>query len=1161
MSQLFGSLGGLLTSSDTSPSRTSGAAPARTHRTSYKRTSEDYALTELFLLHSLAHTIDALFQATLATSSADSLHAATADLYQVLCILLWHGLKHKGTAAGERNFWEAVQATQGPDRDERLVRCAEAAAADPNARTRHGKCRVWVAQLLSHNLVCTGTRRLCADAELVQETYEAWALMSRQARAVRQGGSALLWTVLSQVEEAELGLAVALHGAQLDTAAPRAPGPALTPRVQDLCKVFSRCFRAMRPPPALAKKASSVLVSGGGSAGDGRYVCVQLDSSGRPQFVNRRSGCRLRFAEGCRWEVVTAEGVALYAAQSTGNEPPRTGWTAVDDSADSRPVLSRFRYSAGFCTLLEESQAAIDKRRLLKDERAALDVLVGQLKNCREKLDSRLSERLGEERVESQSVVVSEVAPALTLTSLHERSDSAAEDKIAGPIKVRSRKNSRLRHSGSIEKKMRKNRRRPQVEILEAHTLAGRQSLGSSTKEIRALAEAMISCSKVQRERIMEDGASIQHEAAENDASTSNSIPVNVPVQGISEAISDTYAEAVIEAQVADALDDIVGKVIAKEHTGIVSSGSGSSTSSEDVDALLPHAPSEHVQQDQALPAELELDYTLEEGQGIETPAVNSPTTLKPFQVSSLSDEKRSAWDEINEAEPAAIDTEDTPKQVSEDAAVLEQTVLELVREYARLEDINGEHAKGLASAIKEITKGYVCGPLLDDVPLVPKECWNVSEVTITGYKVFEDPSGKDAHVRYVIHSIVERVHPRHAGDTSLTSPNESSQGGDHTKTCVVHRRYRDFQDLVREIQAKWKGVQLPPLPKTGFTRKFGSEYLDKKRAGLEDFLYNLLRVECSPAWFTQAMAQDDLVLDFLCKPSTEYTSFLTEDVRKSLTPRPNISEGKQTLRVLLVAIAHWLTLAFQGLHVSLVLERQEELSLQEQEANCCAACGISLRHGGEACFCSYLHKFFCQPCFNGQRTEIHERVIPSTLLHDWSIAKKPVCYLVAEYLDRIYEHPLVCPSGVNPDLFRGESVLVTARRLRLQLVLGREHLACQRKLGEIVPELGGAKRYLYQDTEMYSLSDLEAACSGTLIPLLERAVQAMTAHVETCSLCSANGFACEICHDPNLLYAHELDKVLECRKCKALYHRACLIRVTEEACPQCLRRKDLQST
>ena len=249
------------------------------------------------------------------------------------------------------------------------------------------------------------------------------------------------------------------------------------------------------------------------------------------------------------------------------------------------------------------------------------------------------------------------------------------------------------------------------------------------------------------------------------------------------------------------------------------------------------------------------------------------------------------------------------------------------------------------------------------------------------------------------------------------------------------------------------------------------------------------------------------------------------------------------------------------GLHVSLVLERQDELTFAMQEeirqkSGGCAACGISLGFGGEAFFCHYLRAYFCEACFRGSDNEIAERTIPSSLLHEQSVEPKQICHVVAEYLDRVYDHPLVCPSSVNPDLFKGESVLVTARRLRLQLVLGREHIACNRKLSEILPELGGSQRYLYQDTEMYSLADLESAFVGTLMPLLQEGVKDMTTHINGCSLCSANGFACEICDDPNVLYAHELDKVLECRKCKALYHRECLIRVKEGNCPQCLRRK-----
>jgi len=248
------------------------------------------------------------------------------------------------------------------------------------------------------------------------------------------------------------------------------------------------------------------------------------------------------------------------------------------------------------------------------------------------------------------------------------------------------------------------------------------------------------------------------------------------------------------------------------------------------------------------------------------------------------------------------------------------------------------------------------------------------------------------------------------------------------------------------------------------------------------------------------------------------------------------------------------------GLHIPLMLEPQADSSKIEKRGvetgSFCAGCDLRLSSSfwkSKPLFCHYLQRWFCEGCF-GRSDQLC--TIPSVLIHQWKVTKKPVCQLVYQYLNSIRSHPLVCASSVNPNLYTKDSALAIARKLRLQIVLAKEHVSCKSRFREIITILDGERMYLCQDTEMYSLEDLEDACNGILVPLLREGYAQVLRHIKQCTLCCGRGYICELCNSDTPIYPFQIDDVVECRGCQTCFHRKCYL-VKQGTCPRCWRKQN----
>lgn len=152
--------------------------------------------------------------------------------------------------------------------------------------------------------------------------------------------------------------------------------------------------------------------------------------------------------------------------------------------------------------------------------------------------------------------------------------------------------------------------------------------------------------------------------------------------------------------------------------------------------------------------------------------------------------------------------------------------------------------------------------------------------------------------------------------------------------------------------------------------------------------------------------------------------------------------------------------------------------------------------------FCYYTGYYYCRSCHPCQDMAI----IPSRVLNYWDFTPLSVCTEAKNFLELRHETPLLCVSAVNPKLYELLPVLRATRNLRIQVNMLREigghckafeaeffgvsaneeasfreattvdemvklsHRRCHELQDHVIPE---SKRYLVEDSEFWSLSDL----------------------------------------------------------------------------------------
>ncbi|XP_015261428.1 PREDICTED: pleckstrin homology domain-containing family M member 3 [Gekko japonicus] len=239
-------------------------------------------------------------------------------------------------------------------------------------------------------------------------------------------------------------------------------------------------------------------------------------------------------------------------------------------------------------------------------------------------------------------------------------------------------------------------------------------------------------------------------------------------------------------------------------------------------------------------------------------------------------------------------------------------------------------------------------------------------------------------------------------------------------------------------------------------------------------------------------------------------------------------------------------TTSFLSILTTLSLER----GLTAQSFKC-AGCQHSIGlSSGKAKVCSYSGWYYCGTCHVDDTF-----LIPARLVHNWDTSKYKVSKQAKEFLEYVYEEPLIDIQQENPMLYRHVEALATVVRLRQQLKSLRAYLfSCRAAVAEDLRRRIFPREYLLQQIHLYSLSDLQQVIEGKLAPFLGKVIKFATSHVYSCSLCSQKGFICEICNNGEILYPFEDISTSRCESCGAIFHSEC--KVKSVPCPRCVRRE-----
>ncbi|XP_042805875.1 pleckstrin homology domain-containing family M member 3 isoform X2 [Panthera leo] len=235
------------------------------------------------------------------------------------------------------------------------------------------------------------------------------------------------------------------------------------------------------------------------------------------------------------------------------------------------------------------------------------------------------------------------------------------------------------------------------------------------------------------------------------------------------------------------------------------------------------------------------------------------------------------------------------------------------------------------------------------------------------------------------------------------------------------------------------------------------------------------------------------------------------QNLQVTLRSRPKDQMGRHELRK---NKRQSVTTSFLSILTTLSLERG--LTAQSFKcAGCQRSIGLS---NGKAKVCNYSGWYYCSSCHVDDSF-----LIPARVVHNWDTSKYKVSKQAKEFLEYVYEEPLIDIQQENPMLYRHAEPLATVVRLRQRLKSLRAYLfSCRAAVAEDLRRRIFPREYLLQQIHLYSLADLQQVIEGKLAPFLGKVIKFATSHVYSCSLCSQKGFICEICNNGEILYPFE---------------------------------------
>lgn len=217
-----------------------------------------------------------------------------------------------------------------------------------------------------------------------------------------------------------------------------------------------------------------------------------------------------------------------------------------------------------------------------------------------------------------------------------------------------------------------------------------------------------------------------------------------------------------------------------------------------------------------------------------------------------------------------------------------------------------------------------------------------------------------------------------------------------------------------------------------------------------------------------------------------------------------------------------------------------------EDQGNVCYECGAEL--GTKPRFCEYTARYFCHKCFPPGK----KFCIPAKVVAHWDFEPYPINPRSYDYLSSVMANPTINIALAHRALYTRVPVMKDLRTVRQKLVHMKDFILTCTRLGDrdaAMTTLARCRAYHYTTVDVYALDDLMHADKrlDTLIDVLE----AWLAHIASCELCIAKGSCCEVCGKHERIFPFQLLEVVQCPRCKGIFHRACY---TPSTCPKCKR-------
>eukprot|EP00794_Sanderia_malayensis_P018739 gene18740-20628_t len=200
-----------------------------------------------------------------------------------------------------------------------------------------------------------------------------------------------------------------------------------------------------------------------------------------------------------------------------------------------------------------------------------------------------------------------------------------------------------------------------------------------------------------------------------------------------------------------------------------------------------------------------------------------------------------------------------------------------------------------------------------------------------------------------------------------------------------------------------------------------------------------------------------------------------------------------------------------------------------------------------QARLCDYTGQFYCSNCHWNET-----QLIPARVIHNWDFMPRKVSRQSKHLLKLLATKPIVCLKEINPALFNFVEDLRDVRALREQILSMKSYLvACRLAVDEKLLLLLKDRQHFVENSDMYTLLDLNDVFSGELLEELSRITAMFCTHIKfDCVLCQGKGFFCEVCRSDDILYPFDFSSQ-KCPDCQAVFHRSCLNRGN---CPKCKR-------